>query len=125
MAGRDIVGIQFDTKLKQNQFVDKKVGQSDLDKIMSLLQSRLDEDGYFLYLKPSDNADPYDLIPMVVHRPVQKESTDSYGSPNGKKYLLIDLHMMDDIKQTKLGDYYTLSKKGITHYVNGFPTDFT
>jgi dynein heavy chain, axonemal len=33
--------------------------------------------------------------------------------------------MMSEIKQTKLGDYYTLSKKGITHYVNGFPAEYS
>jgi dynein heavy chain len=33
--------------------------------------------------------------------------------------------MMDAIKKLKLGDYYTLSKKGITHYSKGTPVDYT
>lgn len=34
---------------------------NDLDKLITLLQNQPDDDGYFIYLKPSDVGDPYDL----------------------------------------------------------------
>ena len=90
---------------------------------MSLLQSRLDEDGYFLYLQPSETADPYDLMPMVEHRPARK--VEGSQADRSEQYQLVDSHMMQQINKTKLGEYYTLSKKGITHYVNAYPVDYT
>jgi hypothetical protein len=37
----------------------------DLDKLISLLQTQTEDDGYFIYLRPGDNGDPYDLHPLI------------------------------------------------------------
>ena len=38
----------------------------DLDKLITLLQSQAEDDGYFIYLKPSPfENNPYDLQPLV------------------------------------------------------------
>jgi len=34
---------------------------NDLDKLITVLQNQPDDDGYFIYLKPSEIGDPYDL----------------------------------------------------------------
>jgi hypothetical protein len=41
------------------------------------------------------------------------------------QYQLVDGHMLRDISQTKFGDYYTLSKKGLTHYSASYPLEYT
>jgi hypothetical protein len=33
--------------------------------LITLLQNQPDDDGYFIYLKPSDVGDPYDLQPLI------------------------------------------------------------
>ena len=38
---------------------------NDLDKLITLLQNQPDDDGYFIYLKPSEIGDPYDLQPLI------------------------------------------------------------
>jgi hypothetical protein len=37
----------------------------DLDKLITLLQSQAEDDGYFIYLKPGPDNCPYDLQPLV------------------------------------------------------------
>ncbi len=38
----------------------------DLEKLITLLQTQTEDDGYFIYLKPGgDDSDPYDLQPLV------------------------------------------------------------
>lgn len=37
----------------------------DLDKLITLLQTQTEDDGYFIYLKAGDHGDPYDLQPLV------------------------------------------------------------
>jgi len=38
---------------------------NELDKLITLLQNQPDDDGYFIYLNPSNANDPYDLIPLT------------------------------------------------------------
>jgi hypothetical protein len=61
-------GVQYDTRLETNQFHDEDVGRTALDKLITLLQSRHDDDGYFLYMKSSESNDPYELIPLVEYK---------------------------------------------------------
>ena len=33
--------------------------------MITLLQNQPDDDGYFIYLKPNEEGDPYDLQPLI------------------------------------------------------------
>jgi len=64
--------------LETNQFHDEEVGRTALDKLITLLQSRHDYDGYFLYMKSSESNDPYELIPLVEYKQEKDQSGQTY-----------------------------------------------
>lgn len=84
---------------------------NDLDKLITLLQNQPDDDGYFIYLKPSDIGDPYDLQPLI--EPDQQNKNQITGAISKKSS-----------NQQKTEKFFTLSKKGITTYVNDEPVEY-
>ena len=72
---------------------------NDLDKLITLLQSQPDDDGFYIYLGPQRNGsnDPYDLEPLIK----EEEKKDK----NPEKF-------------------FTLSKKGITTYISDEPVEY-
>ena len=67
-----------------------------IDQIITLLQNRPDESGEFFYLTPDAESDPYVLKPNIM----------SCDYENSRKY-------------------FTISKNGITTYIDTEPVDFT
>ena len=89
----------------------------DLDKLITLLQSQAEDDGYFIYLKPSLIANnPYDLQPMVDIDVVANGQSKQHGQAISKRSL--------QLQTSKLEKFYTLSRKGITTYQNDEPVDY-
>ena len=89
----------------------------DLDKLITLLQSQAEDDGYFIYLKPSPIANnPYDLQPMVDIDVVANGQGKQHGQAISKRSL--------QLQTSKLEKFYTLSRKGITTYQNDEPVDY-
>jgi hypothetical protein len=89
----------------------------DLDKLITLLQSQAEDDGYFIYLKPSLKANnPYDLQPMVDIDVVANGQSKQHGQAISKRSL--------QLQTSKLEKFYTLSRKGITTYENDEPVDY-
>jgi hypothetical protein len=89
----------------------------DLDKLITLLQSQAEDDGYFIYLKPSPIANnPYDLQPMVDIDVVANGQSKQHGQAISKRSL--------QLQTSKLEKFYTLSRKGITTYQNDEPVDY-
>lgn len=89
----------------------------DLDKLITLLQSQAEDDGYFIYLKPSPIANnPYDLQPMVDIDIVANSQSKQHGQAISKRSL--------QLQTSKLEKFYTLSRKGITTYQNDEPVDY-
>jgi hypothetical protein len=60
-------GVQFNTKHELNLFCDGQIGKNALDQLVTHFTNQNYSEGYFLYLKPSNNYDPYDLIPLIQY----------------------------------------------------------
>ena len=75
-----------------------------LDQYINLLQSQPDDTGEFIYLNPGTKGDPYDLQPLID----------------------LNLEKGGSASEEKLNNdrFYTLSKKGITTYINDEPVEF-
>ena len=70
-------------------------------------------------MKSSESNDPYELIPLVEYKTEKDQG--------GQTYQLVAGHSgkLQNSKSRQLGDYYTLSKKGITQYVKEEPVEYT
>lgn len=88
---------------------------NDLDKLITLLQNQPDDDGYFIYLKPSEIGDPYDLQPLI--------EPDS-GANGGKSQIAGGAISKKNSHTQKTEKFFTLSKKGITTYINDEPVEY-
>ena len=84
---------------------------NDLDKLITLLQNQPDDDGYFIYLKPSEHGDPYDLQPLI--EPDSQGKNQMTGAISKKA-----------TNAQKTEKFFTLSKKGITTYINDEPVEY-
>ena len=73
---------------------------SKLDKYIDLILKNVTNVNEFMYLKRASDDDPYDLS-VVDFKKVQEEE-----------------------KKGHLREYYTISRKGLCHYLNGKPIEF-
>ena len=86
--------------------------RSKIDHFIDLLQSQNEDSGEFIYLNPSNNLNPYDLQPIVDIS--AKDALKSNAARDGLK----------NDKALNIEKFYTLSKKGLTLYLNDEPHEF-
>jgi len=84
---------------------------SDLDMMISLFQNQPEDNGYFVYLVGDNKKNPYDLKPKLdFSRPRILNQIQRKNDPN--------------VAERSNEVFYTLSKKGITAYINNEPQEY-
>lgn len=85
--------------------------RSKIDHFIDLLQSQTEDSGEFIYLNPSTSNNPYDLQPIVDISAKDALKSNARDGLKNEKVLNIE-------------KFYTLSKKGLTLYLNDEPHEF-
>jgi hypothetical protein len=89
-----------------------------LDLLIYHLRKHFYNPGYFLYLKSLTSNDPYDLIPLIK----SKTRTQDENTTGKDEYMLVAGKRGEVSKAIlqQLGEFYTLSKNGLTRYAGEY-----
>ena len=105
-------GVFYDVLPESQKFDVEDSKTTDLEIMISLFIRQPQDNGYFIYLVQGDEVDnPFDLKPMI-----------DYVRPAGTRGILKTRDF--GVKELQGDTYYTLSKKGITSYVDGKLEDY-
>ena len=78
-----------------------------------LFRNQPEDDHYFIYCKPCNEKDPYDLFPLINYTTQKKGFKNPF------------IKFGDSERPNTIDKFYTLSKKGFTLYVNETPIEHT
>ena len=113
---------QFQKDSKAKQSVDL------IESLITQIQRKKNlGDGYFVYLRQKNPKNPYELLPFGFNGDQIELGSSVEVSPprDGNKSSTSRYHQSTDGKMSQVAKYYTLSKKGMTTFVQSEPTEFT